>query len=175
MSTAALPIEMSLADFIARPAREDGWREELIEGELVVSPTPRPSHTMIVERLREVLRPLRERGYFITNDSSVVLAPRSMPVPDLLVVTEARWQETLATDDWLTGSPELVIEVSSRSNRRLQQKADLYLRQGAEQVWTVYPRRRTVLVSSAEGAHEAREGEQLEFHGVTLTVADLFT
>lgn len=174
MSTASLPVEMSLRDFQARTPREDGWREELIEGELVVSPDPKADHAYIVEVIRETLRPLLSKGYFITNNSSCVLPPRSMPSPDLFVVRRERMLEAVRRSDWIQGAPDLVIEISSASNRRLQSKAELYLRHGAEQVWTVYPKRRVVLVSSEEGPREARESETVEFHGVVLNVRDLF-
>ena len=46
MSTAVLPSEMSLEEFQARPEREDGQCEELIEGELIVSPDPKVDHAL---------------------------------------------------------------------------------------------------------------------------------
>ncbi len=175
MSTAVLPGEMSLEEFLTRPEREDGYREELIEGELVLSPDPKADHAYIVEKLREALRPLLAKGYFITNNSSCVLPPRSMPSPDLLVVLRERMLQAVQEQNWIQGSPELVVEVNSRSNRRQNQKADLYLQHGAEQVWTVYPKRRTVLVSTTEEVYEARAGETVEFHGATVHVSELFT
>ena len=174
MSTAVLPIEMSLEEFLARPEREDGQREELIEGELLVSPSPKFQHFYIVEKLREALRPLLAQGFFITNEFSCILGKKSMPEPDLLVVREDRTRKLLQEDGWLTDSPELVIEVNSRSNRQPHQKAALYLRHGAEQVWTVYPKKRTVLVATQEGSSEARMGESVEFHGVTVNVDEIF-
>jgi Uma2 family endonuclease len=97
-----------------------------------------------------------------------------MPSPDLLVVRRERMMEAVRRNDWIQGAPDLVIEISSPSNRRLQSKADLYLRHGAEQVWTVYPKRRVVIVSTEDGQREAREGETVEFSGVVLNVRDLF-
>ena len=43
---------ISLEAFIARPDRDDDECEELIEGELIVSPGAKPSHASIVGRLR---------------------------------------------------------------------------------------------------------------------------
>jgi Uma2 family endonuclease len=174
MSTASLPVEMSLEQFQARSPRTDGGREELIEGELVLSPDPKADHAYIVEMLREALRPLLVEGYFITNNSSCVLPPRSMPSPDLFVVRRERMMDAVRRRDWIQGAPDLVIEISSSSNRRLQTKADLYLRHGAEQVWTVYPKRHVVVVSTDDGPREARQGETVEFRGVVINVRDLF-
>ena len=174
MSTAALPSEMSLEEFQACPEREDGQREELIEGELVLSPTPKFHHAFIVEKLRKALRPLEDREFFITSAFSCILGEKSMPEPDLLVFRDHRMRELLREDGWLVGSPELIVEVNSRSNRRLNQKADLYLKHGAEQVWTVYPKRRTLLVATPDDLHEAREGETVEFHGVAIAISKIF-
>jgi Uma2 family endonuclease len=174
MSTASLPVRMSLEEFQARSPRTDGGREELIEGELVLSPDPKADHAYVVEIIREALRPLPAEGYFVTNNSSCVLAPRSMPSPDLFVVRRDRMMDAVRRRDWIHGAPDLVIEISSSSNRRVQTKADLYLRHGAEQVWTVYPKQHVVLVSSEDGPREAREDETLEFRGIILNVRNLF-
>jgi Uma2 family endonuclease len=91
----------------------------------------------------------------------------------LLVVRRERMMEAVRRNDWMQGAPDLVVEISSPSNRRLQSKADLYLRHGAEQVWTVYPKRRVAIVSIEDGPREAREGETVEFSGVVLNVRDL--
>ena len=174
MSTASQPVEMSLEEFQGRPRRTDGAREELIQGELVLSPDPKADHAYIVEVIREALRPLLAEGYFITNNSSCVLPPRSMPSPDLFVVRRERMMDAVRRRDWIHGAPDLVVEISSSSNRRLQTKADLYLRHGAGQVWTVYPKRHVVLVSTEDGPREAREDETVEFRGVIINVRDLF-
>jgi Uma2 family endonuclease len=165
---------LTLEEFMARPQREDGQREELLEGELIVSPGPKVGHSEIVRRLRRLLMPLEERGYVLSNDFSCVLRPHSMPEPDLAAVRQERWQEALNSDAWLEGSPELVVEVASPSNRRLALKAAVYLEHGAEQVWLVYPKTQTVSVHTAERISEARPGESLEFHGVSIPVSEMF-
>ncbi len=170
MSTAVL---LTLDQFLARPERDDGQREELIEGELVVSPGAKVSHAEIVRRLHKILSPLEEQGFVVSNHFSCVLKPDSMPVPDLAAVANGRWNAAVTADTWLDGSPELVIEVSSPSNRKLFRKAAVYLEHGAEQVWIVYPKRRAVTVYTAEGATEARTGETLEFQGVSVVVNEI--
>lgn len=164
---------LRLEEFMARPEREDGQREELIEGELVLSPTSKPIHTEITKRLYRLLLPV-EPGYQVLNDFACVLRPDSMPEPDLAAVRLERWQEALRSQTWLEGSPELVIEVASPTNRKLSLKAALYLEHGAEQVWIVWPNTRTVSVHTAERISEARPGENLEFHGATVPVDEIF-
>jgi Uma2 family endonuclease len=178
MSTAGQiePRYLTLDEFMARPDREDDQREELLEGELVVSPGPKVRHADIVWRLRRSLALLEETGAFvIANDFSCVLRPRSMPIPGLGVVRREPWEQALRDDTWLEGAPALVIEVSSPSNRSrtLMRKAGIYLDHGAEQVWIVYPKSRSVAVLTAEETREAREGEMLEFHGVRVPVSNV--
>jgi len=166
---------LGLEEFIARPPRDDDQREELIEGELIVSPGAKVSHADVVRRLHQRLVTLEEEGFVISNDFSCILRPHSMPVPDLAVVARKRWDEAARADAWLEGAPELVIEVSSPSNRKLFRKATLYLEYGAEQVWLIYPKTRTVTICTTEGTAEARLGESVAFHGVTVRVSDIFT
>jgi Uma2 family endonuclease len=173
MSTA---LHISLEEFLARPDREDGQREELIEGELILSPSAKVPHAAIVRRLRLGLASLEQhQSYAIVNDISCLLDDGSMPAPDLAVVQLQRWDRAEAAGGWLEGSPDLVIEVSSPSNRRLHRKADIYLEHGAEQVWIVYPKRKTVTVVTSEESREVRVGETLEFHGVGVPVESIMT
>jgi Uma2 family endonuclease len=173
MST-AVHHHITLEEFMARPDREDDQREELIEGELILSPSAKVPQAAIVRRLRLGLAALEERqSYAIVNDISCILGDTSMPTPDLAVVELQRWDEAEAAGGWLKGSPELVIEVSSPSNRRLHRKAEIYIEHGAEQVWIVYPKTKTVTVVTPENSSEARIGESLEFHGVRVAVESI--
>jgi Uma2 family endonuclease len=170
MST-ALSTSLSLEEFMQRPDREDGQKEELIEGELIVSPAAQVWHAAIVERLRDHLTPLKQHGFVIGNDFSCILGGRSMPAPDLAAVSLERWNHAEDNDGWLEGAPELAVEVASPSNRKLQRKAVLYLEHGAEQVWLIDRKTQTVTVMTSEGTTEARMGETLEFRGVRVPVA----
>jgi hypothetical protein len=101
---AAFHISLSLDEFLRRPQREDGEREELIQGELILSPPAKAWHADIVRRLRRKLARLEEEGYAIVNDSSCILGKESMPAPDLAIVNQDRWQHAVANESWLEGS-----------------------------------------------------------------------
>jgi Uma2 family endonuclease len=166
---------VTLDEFLTRPEREDGQREELIEGEVIVSPGAKVWHAAIVRRLRLGLSPLeQERGYVVASDFACILGEKSMPAPDLAAVQLDRWNMAEKSEGWLDGSPELVIEVASPSNRRLYRKPEGYLEYGAEQVWIVFPKTQTLTVVTAEGIAEARLGECVEFHGVRVPVDSIF-
>jgi Uma2 family endonuclease len=174
MTPAIQPITITLEEFLRRPNREDGQREELIEGELVLSPAPKLLHAHIVGRLEDALTPLKDKGFVLAQNFGVILLPSSLPGPDLGAIREDRAEEAIRLDAYLDGAPELVIEVHSPSNRRLGRKAELYLEHGAEAVWVVYPKRQTIVVYDQDGVREIRENEQATFHGVTVEAAAIF-
>jgi hypothetical protein len=72
----ALNIPLSLEEFMLRPDREDGEKEELVEGELIVSPAAKVWHAAIVGRLRAKLAPSEELGYIVGNDFACTLGGR---------------------------------------------------------------------------------------------------
>ncbi len=171
---------MSLKEFIARPERADEQREELIRGELIVSPSPKFLHTAIVNRLHKALRPLEIEGFVLVVEQSCVIRPHSqsvsMPEPDLGVYSEAQCNAAAEADDYLQGAPRLAIDVWSASNRgkALGSLAEDYVENGAEQAWIVHPKKKTVTVYTIEGFSEARLDEWLELQGVTVPVRDIF-
>ena len=128
---------LTLDEFLARPARGGYQRQELSEGELIVSPGAKVSHAAVAGRLRARLASLEQQGYVLANHFACILGSRSMPIPDLAAVRRDRWQTAAQNNEWLSGSPELVIEVASPSNRKLHRKAEAYLGYGTEQVWIV--------------------------------------
>ena len=56
----------------------------------------------------------------------------------------------------------------------MAQKAALYLQHGAQAVWIVYLKKRTVVVQDADGQTEVRSGESLMFAGVSVPVTAIF-
>lgn len=144
MSTAVLPI--SIQQFLDRPPRTDGLREELIQGEIVLSPNVKRGHSEIQRRISVLLRPLEQTGYVVLAEfacSFIDQTSESLPNPDLGVVLAEEWN-AVDDDAWLERAPALMVEVASPSNRKLHVKAALYLEHGAEQVWSVFPKTRTV-------------------------------
>jgi Uma2 family endonuclease len=163
----------TIDEYLALPPRPKGQRDELIEGKLVLSPEPELSHARVNALILRALLPLEEQGFVLLGPTGFKLPPDSLPGPDLAVVAAERFAAN--SSDYLSGAPELAIEVRSPSNRQLGCKALLYLQHGAEAVWIVNPRRRTVTVySPGDETDERRESETLEFHGVQIAVVTLF-
>jgi len=174
MSTATIPSHITVDEFLARPEREDGQYEELVEGEVYVSPNVKLGHNRIVRRIERSLLPLEQCGYEIFGEVACRLSNWSLPNTDVAVIRRDRL-DSVGDEEFLSGAPELAVEVASSGNRQLRRKALSYLEHGAEQVWIVYPKTRRVLVLTPEGEdNQAREGEFVEFHGVTVPVSDIF-
>ena len=174
MSTATLPHSVTVEEFLLRPLRTDGFQEELIEGEIYLSPNTKPIHSDIAARLFRRLLPLEQKGFTVLGQVACRLSDVSLPNTDVCVFRKEIWETAVATNEYPRQSPALVIEVHSPTNRKLQRKAALYLEGDAEQVWIVYPKEQKVLVLDQEGTREARTGESIEFSGLVISVSEIF-
>ena len=164
---------LSVDEFLERPEREDGYFEELIDGEVIVSPCVKKPHNDVVRRIERLLLPLEQQGFVVHGEVACRLSNYTLPNTDACAIRKERW-DAVADDDFIREAPALAVEVASPSNRKLRQKAAQYLEHGAEQVWVIYPKSRTVLVMTPEQDREAREGEYLEFGELRINVTDIF-
>ncbi|GHD99932.1 Uma2 family endonuclease [Streptomyces alanosinicus] len=99
----------------------EGYRAEIIEGAIEVSPTGRYSHSQTIFLLKEALGDFLKGGdYAARQDTNIVHEHRAW-VPDLLVV--ARDPERYVTDDGVgltAASARVVFEVTSPGTRNLE-------------------------------------------------------
>lgn len=151
-----------------------GFRDELIEGERVLSPSPVSPHAAIIDQLRDILaaqlsqisgeqlRLVQETGVKFRRPSSGL---DSIPVPDLMIVPEEQWRRAVKNRSWFEGAPLIVIEVISPSERRMRrmQKVGLYLEMGVPCVIEADYTRRVVLVYTPDADAPAvyRAGDQI--------------
>lgn len=127
----------------------EGFRDELINGEIVVSPEPKPLHHDIAENLFELLKAAVGRQFKVGMRINMTMEElNSAPSPDVWVVDREKWRAARASNTYPENAPILAVEVISPSNRRrrVQEKVDLYLAAGGAGVWIVYPKRREVTV-----------------------------
>ena len=175
---------VTLADYL-KMEFPDGVRDELIKGEVVISPTAKPGHQAIVKRLVRLLEAVTDEAKFeVNSDTSIVVEPTdpgSMPRPDVYVMGRVRFQRAIAEDRYPEGSPELAIEVVSPSNskKELETKTELYLANGSLAVWIVHPKKRTVVRWEAGGESQFREGDALPLPSRlsrrVIQVSDIFS
>jgi Uma2 family endonuclease len=148
----------------------DRNRYEIVDGELFVSPAPRPLHQRITGNIFAVLRQhVRQHrlGEVFVAPVDVVLATGTVLEPDVLFVSRSRLHSI--GQDNLSGPPDLVAEVISESTKRLDREVKLkqYALYGVSEYWLVDPEGKSVEVFRLkdEGYHQV---ERLGF-GDTLT------
>lgn len=111
---------------------DDGVRRELIDGEILVTPSPRARHQRMVVRLVVTLDlHLRTHGggqVFVTP-FDVILSDHDVVQPDVLVVADG--DAHILTEANIQGPPTLVVEVASDPVRDRRRKRDLYGRTGS--------------------------------------------
>lgn len=122
---------MTVDEFLKRPERLDGMQEELIDGEVIVSPNAKKRHTEASANIYDLLLPLKQHGFTVLGETACRLTNDSLPNTDASVVLQERWQ-TVPDDDFLRESPALAIEVHSPKNTKskLLRKVELYLEHG---------------------------------------------
>lgn len=134
---------------------DDGWRYEVIEGRLHMSPAPRPKHQRAVGRLHVAISRFleqRELGEVYLAPIDVLLPGLASPVqPDLSFLRQDRL--SAVTDQAIEGAPDLVVEVLSPSNwfTDRRDKFEVYARAGVGEYWIVDPDQRTIEVFALRG------------------------
>lgn len=114
---------------------DDGNRYELIDGEIVMSPAPRPRHQyVVVELIVQLYAACPEHLRVSTAPFDVVLGKHDILEPDVLVLDPDD-----ADDRGLNAAPLLVVEVLSPTTRRrdLTVKKRIYERSGVAAYWVV--------------------------------------
>jgi Uma2 family endonuclease len=180
MSTTTQTHLMTAEEFGNLPDSPD--RQELIKGELLTMPSPKPLHGQVVANLAIILgqhikanrlgRIYAESGYKLESDPDTVLGP------DASFVSKERIDQ--AEDAYYEGPPDLAIEVLSPGDRRgyVERKLVLYLQRGTRSVWLVNPRRRTVeVVSSLDNRRMLHEDDELvddTVPGFRVKVSEIF-
>jgi Uma2 family endonuclease len=185
---ATVSIHRSLtAEEYARLPDVEGFRDELIEGERVLSPMPKLAHVLILDLLAGILNRqlgemgpteslivVREAGWRFRVDAS---GADNVPGPDLMIVREEDVRRAVKSDGWYQGVPLLVVEVispSERKSRRLQ-KVGLYLEMGVPHVVEVDYTRRVVKVHTpdSDAIDVYREGDHMTVP-FRVAVAEIF-
>jgi Uma2 family endonuclease len=140
MSTHADRLKLTSEDYQLLP--DDGRRYELIDGDLVMSPSPKTRHQRILGLLFYALQNfLRDHpiGEVFVAPYDVVLSKHDVCQPDLVFV--AANQASIITEENIRGVPALVIEILSEGNRKLDEtiKLQRYEHFGVPEYWIVDP------------------------------------
>ncbi len=178
MAAAAEPLLMTVRQCRELPHQEDVI-QELHWGQVVNLTRPKMKHAKLQSRLVRLLRPKAEHLGVVESEVAFrALAEYDLRGADVAFVSQHRWDAT-DDEDNLHGSPELVIEVLSPSNTKLEmrEKATLYLSTGAQEFWVVDPKKRNVIVMRQEGGtlvYEVGQHIPLSLFGGDLSVSSIF-
>jgi len=129
--------DVSYSDLARYP--DDHLRRELIDGELYVTPTPALRHQRAVLAVAYALEAYaREHGGEVyPAPTDVVFDPQNVVEPDVVFLAS---EQAATTDDrFIDVVPDLVVEVSSPTTRRLDliKKRGLYEARGVPEFWFV--------------------------------------
>jgi Uma2 family endonuclease len=121
---------------------------ELWDGEIVMSPTPTPSHQTIVFRLARHLEDFvlaKESGAVFVSPLDVMLSQHRVVQPDVFFIANSNRD---IIQDRIRGVPNLAVEVISQGSwkrDRVEKKA-LYEQVGIAEYWIVDPESRSIEV-----------------------------
>lgn len=163
----------------------DGWRHELIRGELIQMPPASHLHSLIAAWIVTLLN-LHVRSHHLGHvtgaDGGYVLSrnPDIVVAPDAAFVAADRLPEEIPT--YLELAPDLAVEVVSPSDRMydVTDKVNLYLNAGTQLVWVVQPKLQSVTVHYPDcttktfTAAESLDGGDV-LPGFQLSLAELFS
>jgi Uma2 family endonuclease len=167
----------------ARTPDDERW--ELLDGELVMVPSPSTYHQATQAKLGSRLNNFVEKGglghvFFAPTD--VVLSDTNVVQPDLLFVSRER--EHIITRANVQGAPDLAVEIRSPSTaeRDLTVKHTLYAEHGVKEYWLVDPDAMmvTVLLLGERGYGEVgsyRSGQSLTsptLEGFSVSLNEIF-
>ncbi|MEW6253163.1 MAG: Uma2 family endonuclease [Planctomycetota bacterium] len=152
---------MTAAEYFRLP--DDGYAYELVNGVLLMSPSPRPRHQrVLLEVAAQLSGSLRKDPVGVVHiETDVEFAPAFVYRPDLCFYRVGRVK---GDPDHLRGAPDLVVEIISPQSRRYDsetKRAD-YERFGVQEYWLIDPQRETMTflrLSEGQYAEVAPEGD----------------
>jgi Uma2 family endonuclease len=175
---------MTSDELLAMP--DDGWRYELVKGELIqMSPTG-DEHGEITVELTAALHDhvkkhklgkvyAAETGFKLESDPDTVRAP------DIAFVRRERVEATGRLTGFRPGAPDLVVGVLSPTNRigKVEAKVKQWLETESHMVWVVSPKLKNVTVyRSLSDVMTLTEKEILDggdvVPGFEIKIADIF-
>lgn len=129
---------------------EDGMKHELVDGEILVSPTGF-RHSEIAGKILQIIATFLDEfpiGKVLTPDVGIWLSDGNLRSPDVTFVRNEKLPEGKSPDTFGEFVPDLAVEVLSPKDRMRQvaSKIGEFLDCGIPMVWLVDPARETVTI-----------------------------
>ena len=145
---------MQFAEFERLP--DHPGKRELLRGELIELPPAKQKHNQIAERLylrlREMLSETSNASLGeVHHEMGYLFADGSWLQPDVSITHAGQ-----RVEDYYLGSPALAVEIVSESNTadEIAGKVEVYLTNGASEVWILYPNRGQLWLHTLDGHAE---------------------
>lgn len=185
MSTTS-PRLLTAEEFARLPESPDGSKQELVRGEVVMTPPPGFQHGYRqgrVFRLLDAYAASTSHGRAVLETGVVVeREPDTVRGPDVSYWSAERLPLDQEPKGYPETAPDLCVEVLSPSSRRsmIREKVAEYFARGVRLVWVVDPEGRSVSVyRSADEARLLHDTATLDggdvLPGFSCRVADLFS
>jgi Uma2 family endonuclease len=178
-----VPRRMTVEEFQRLP-ESDEFLYELDAGLLVREPRPARAHgTAVILIGKHLADYALENGGVVTTETGYVLGedPDTLRGPDVAYSRRDPAPYGGGPDGYISGAPDLAVEVLSPSNRwtDIRRKIDQYFAAGARMVWIVDPQSKSVTVHpSADRSQTIGHDASLDggdvLPGLRLPVAELF-
>jgi Uma2 family endonuclease len=161
----------------------EGAPYQLINGSLVMAPSPATRHQRIVAYLyRSLYNHAPDRGEVLFAPMDVKLSDTDVLQPDLMFVSESRLDRI--GEQVIDGAPDLVMEVLSpaTAHHDLTTKKRLYEVHGVQEYWIIDPDSSTVEVHTNTDTGFTQHARQVDsgtassalLSGLTVTLDSLF-
>lgn len=164
---------------------DDGMQLEVIDGELIRTPSPTPRHQEVLGHLACDLFDYveaKDLGEVYMGPLDTILDEFNVVRPDILFISKERL-EAIAKE-WILGPPDVVVEILARTtiDKDRQKKFDLYSRFGVQEYWIVDPEMKAIELycQGKEGLELARRFSAEEtfesrlLAGFRLAVSSIF-
>jgi Uma2 family endonuclease len=175
-------IRYTYKDYAKTP---DDVRYQLIDGELILSPSPTFYHQHISGAMFVELRTWAVSsgiGKVVCAPMDVYFTETDTVQPDILFISEERMH--IVEERYVRGAPDLVVEILSPSTSRLDlgAKMELYARHGVPQYWIADPDTRTARTLRLEAGNYAEVASFTEndvltsdaFPGLRIDLREVF-
>src|SRR5688572_3062783 len=139
--------KMTARQFLMLGEDPPGVRLELVDGEVAVSPSPRPRHSFPSQELSRLLGNHIEEfdlGLLIP-DTDTIFGDYDVRRPDIIFFAKAR-QHLVLEDEAIDAAPDLCVEVVSPSSATIdrEDKFEQYAAGKVPHYWILDPQVRTV-------------------------------
>jgi len=166
---------MTAEQFFALPEPTGDFTYELHFGELVEVGRAKKNHFDLQRLIRDILaKALDAKKWLIEIEMPYGLTPGyDVRAADVGVCARNTW-DAVPGEGYLIGSPALVVQVKSRSNRdrKMEEDAVVHITHGASAVWLVKPARREIIVVTASSRTVYGQGQQMGLpHPFSMVIA----